>query len=347
MKNVNLNELFYQNTNKDNLESYREQCRKLLNKELNSIDKGNLESSNKRITDFITDMNSKENVFSDEFKEEVIGLSLQSPFSKITNSIIKILYNEKLSTYKPKKPLWTQFENLKNKDILYQFLDNFNYNDYWDDENKIRHYKIDYLEKALNKMDVSLKEKGYGKDNKTKRDVAITNIILPKIKDYWSNDFDGKFGLIREILKKRSIFKGQIKFYLTEDKNKIREVLDKTLFLKENNEYIVLNKISFHIKEMIGLEKVLESNILTNDEIIEITKRYLSFSFDEKILGILKEKFIEHKLVMDLEPIKENKAQMWGSNKNFFEELETIVSYNSMHNKFENVASNKIKAKKI
>ena len=70
-------------------------------------------------------MLKKEEIFTQEFKEELVGISLASPQSKIINVMIKLLFDEKISTYKPQKPIWLYFDNLNNKDILYSFIENF------------------------------------------------------------------------------------------------------------------------------------------------------------------------------------------------------------------------------
>ena len=60
-------------------------------------------------------MLKKEEVFTQEFKEELVGISLASPQTKIISLMIKLLFNEKISTYNPEKPLWLHFEHIKKQ----------------------------------------------------------------------------------------------------------------------------------------------------------------------------------------------------------------------------------------
>ena len=247
LKNLALSELFYKNTNTDNNEEMKIQCVKFIEHELKLMEKYNLESTIDKIVTYLKDMSKKEEVFTQEFKEQLVGLSLESPYTKVTNAVLKTLFNEKLSTYKPEKPLWMHFEHLKNKDILYQFLDNIKYNDYWEDKEGVKHYKIDYLEKALTSMDVKIDTKGYGKDNRAKRNRAISITVLPTIEEYLVNEIEGKIGFVREVLKPSSIIVGQFSIKVPEKTEDMRSFIDKTLGFKEQDELIVLKKIKFSL----------------------------------------------------------------------------------------------------
>lgn len=346
LKNLALTELFYKNTNQNNIEDFRTQCKDFITKEIKGIEKYSLDSKLTKIVDFISDMSKKEDVFTQEFKEELVGISLQSPYSKITNAVLKVLFNEKLSTYKPEAPLWLHFDKLKNKDILYQLLESFKHTDNWEDKEGKKHYKIDYLEKALNSMDVKLALKGYSRDNKTKRDVAISTNVFPLIENYLMEDLNGKIGFTREILKDTSIFKGQMTVSIPDSDEDIRDFLDKSLGYKENGELVVLKKISFHLRNIKGLEKVFEKDLLKEEELICMLENFDSYSLSKEQLEILKEKAIEKKLIIDLEPLLAKKHKIWGENKVFLDVLETIINYNKMEKKFEHISENKPLLKK-
>lgn len=345
LKTFQLSEIFHKNTSQDNTEEFRNQCRTFILKEIKDMEKYNADDVIKKMTNYLKDMSQKENLFTNEFKEEIVGLSLNSTYTKVTNAILKTLFNETLSSYKPVKPLWTQFENLKNKDILYQFLDNFKWTDYWQDEVGNKHYKVDYLAKALSSMDVRLEEKSYSKDNRTKRNVAITKIVLPLLEDYWLNELEGKIGFTREIMKGSSIFKGQITLKLPTDENKCKEILNKTILYKENDEYVFLDNIKFQLKQLEGLKEIIENDYLPEDAFKKIMENFNIYSLNNDLLETLKEKLIENKIVLNLDKFSE--AKLWGNDKKFFEDLVTINNYHKMEKKFELVPENKVKKAKI
>lgn len=345
LKNFELSNIFYKNINQDNTEDFRQQCKAFIEKELKDIEKNNADVKIEKIIKYLKDMSQKEKLFSNEFKEDLIGLSLNAPMTKVTNAMLKTLFNETLSTYKPMKPLWLHFNNLKNKDILYQFLDDFKWTDFWQDSQGEKHYKIDYLAKALSHMDVKLDEKAYGKDNRTKRNVAITKMILPLLKDYWTNELDGKIGFTREILKKSSIFKGQIKLPLPDDEDKCKEILNKTLLYKENEKYIFLDNVKFQLKQIEGLEKVFEKNFLPEEALKKIIENFNVYMFSKDTLEILKEKVIQNKIILNLDDLLT--LTLWGNDKKFLEELVTINNYHKMEKRFEHLPENKVKKAKI
>lgn len=347
LKSLFLSEIFYENTSQYDIEDFRTQCRVFLTQEIKSIEKYNIDNKLKNIVDFLSDMSKKEDVFTKEFKEELVGISLSSSNSKITNSILKTLFKEKLSTYEPDKPLWLYFKLLKNKDILYQFLENFKYTDSWEDKNGENHYKIDYLEKALGEMGVKLSISNYGTNNKDKRDRAISGNVLPLIEHYLLDEINGQIGFTREVLKDNSLFKVNAKINIPEDSEKIRKLLDKSLGYKINGELVVLKKIGFYINNLIGLEKIFEKDLLKNEELIVMLENFDTYNFSEGILNNLKEKLISKSLIINLEPLLEKnlKNKIWGENLKFFEELKVITNYNKMQKKFENMPENKKQSK--
>lgn len=345
LKNLALSELFYKNTNTDNNEEMKIQCVKFIEHELKLMEKYNLESTLDKIVTYLKDMSKKEEVFTQEFKEQLVGLSLESPYTKVTNAVLKTLFNEKLSTYKPEKPLWMHFEHLKNKDILYQFLDNIKYNDYWEDKEGVKHYKIDYLEKALTSMDVKIDTKGYGKDNRAKRNRAISITVLPTIEEYLVNEIEGKIGFVREVLKPSSIIVGQFSIKVPEKTEDMRSFIDKTLGFKEQDELIVLKKIKFYMRNIKGVEEVLANDLFKDEELKIMLENFSSYQFDEKRLEMLKEKMVEKSLILNLEEIDQKKV--WGKDKIYLEEITTINNYNKMQKKFENTPENKVKKAKI
>jgi hypothetical protein len=346
LKNLQLSDIFYKNIQQDNTEEFRKQCKSFVEKELKDIEKSNADFKIEKIVSYLTDMSKKENLFTNEFKEEMVGLSLSAPYTKVTNAILKTLFNETLSSYKPEKPLWIHFENLKNKDILYQFLDNFKWSDFWQDNTGKIHYKVDYLNKALSTMDVSLIEKSYGKDNRTKRNVAITKMVLPLLKDYWTSELDGKIGFTREMLKKSSIFKGQITLHLPiNDEEKCKDLINKTLLYKENDQFVFLDNVKIYLKQINGLELVFKNDYLPEETFKKIVENFNSYGFSNEILEVLKEKIIEKKIIIDMQNLEEN--NFWGNNKKFFEELKTINNYHKMEKRFENIPENKTKKVKI
>lgn len=345
LKNLALSELFYKNTNTENPEEMKTQCIKFIEHQFKLMEKYNLESTLNKIVTYLKDMSKKEEIFTKEFKEELVGLSLESPYTKMTNAVLKTLFNEKLSTYKPEKPLWTHFHHLKNKDILYQFLDNLKYNDYLEDNAGVKHYKIDYLEKALNSMDVKLDPKAYGKDNRAKRNRAISTTVWPIIEEYLINEIEGKIGFIREVLKPTSMIVGQFSLVVPTKEEDIRPFIDKTLGFKEEGELIVLKKIKYHIRSIKGLETLFEKNAFKDEELIIMLERFNNYQFDSKILEALKEKMVENSLIINLDHIDKNKV--YGKDKSYLEEITTINNYNIMQKKFENTPENKVKKAKI
>lgn len=345
LKTFQLSEIFHKNINQDNTEEFKNQCREFIVKEIKDMEKYNADDVIKKMTNYLKDMSQKENLFTNEFKEEIVGLSLNSPYTKVTNAILKTLFNETLSTYKPIKPLWMQFENLKNKDILYQFLDTFKWNDFWQDSEGNKHYKVDYLAKALSSMDVKLEEKSYNKDNRTKRNIAITKMVLPLLREYWVNELEGKIGFTREMLKTSSIFNGQIKLQLPSNEDKCKDILNKTILYKENDEYVFLNNVNFKLKQLEGLKEVFEKDYIAEDAFKKIVENFPNYNLGNDLLEVLKEKIIEHKFILNLDKLLENK--LWGNDKIYLEKLITINNYHKMEKKFELVPENKVKKAKI
>lgn len=347
LKNLELSELFYKNTNQNNVEEFRQQCKEFILKEIKLMEKSNIDYKLKNIVEYLADMSKKEEVFTHDFKEQLVGISLSAYNTKVTNGILKVLLKEKLSTYKPETPLWIHFENLKNKDILYQFLIGFDYQDKWIDKEGKSHYKIDYLEKALIKMDVYLSEKNDGRDNKTKRDVSISQNVFPLLRKYLNGSLEGKSGLARELLKESSKYANSIDINIPSNDKEIRIFLDNSLGYKENNELVILKKIRQNINKINQLKTIFEKDLFKNEEIICMVENFLSYDFSSDILELLKEKVIEKKLIVNIEKVLEKKNTLWGKNKSFLEELETILNYNTMDKKFGHVSENKIKKVKI
>lgn len=356
LKNFELSEIYLQNTSKNSVESSRQQCKDYIQKQLENVDKHNVDNKIEHIKQYLQNILKKDQNFPEELKEELIGLSLASPITKVTREMLKLLFNEKLSTYKPKKPLWIHFEHLKNKDILYDFLDKFNFQDFYEDNLGKKYYKVDYLEKALQSMDVELQETVnlYRTDNKTKRDSAITENVRPLLKDYWLTEVDGKIGFTREILKKESIFKNKTTITLPEDVEKTQQILSQTLLLKENNDYVFLDNCGMFIKQIKNVEKVFEQNLLPESALKKVIENFYKYNFDTDILDNLKEKMSENKLVVNLERALKEKKNIWGDNKKFLEQLEQINHYNEVYNrhekmqqKYQSMPENKMKRAKI
>lgn len=336
LTNFELSEIYSKNMLQDNIEIVREQCKEFIKKELKDVNKYNADDKIEKLKKYVDSMIKKDKEFPVEFKEEIVGLSLLSPITKVTSQIIKLLFNEKLSTYKPDKPLWIHFESLKNKDILYEFLDKFNFQDYYEDKQGKKHYKIDYLEKALKCMNVDLQENKnlYRTDNKTKRDGAISNNVFPLLKEYWLTEVDGTIGFAREILKEDSIFKSKIKLELPEDINDTKKLVSQTLLLKQNNKYVFLEKAGNYINQLSNLKKVFELDLLPVDAIKTTVEKFNSYNFESDILDILKQKVIDNKMELNLEPLLKEKT-IWGVQKTFLEQLEQINQYNIAYNRHE------------
>lgn len=354
LSSFELSELFFKNTCQDNVEVLQKQCKEFIVKELKNITKDNADSKIETIKKYLQDMLKNDKVFSQEFKEELVGISLMSPMNKVTNSVLKTLFNERLSIYKPIKPLWLHFENLQNKDILYEFLDKFHYQDYWEDNKGNKHFKVDYLEKALTNMNVTLEKESYSKDNKTKRDVSITNNVLPLLTEYWITEVDGKIGYTRELLKKESKFKGQVTVVIPEDNNKAKELLNKTILYQENGNYVFIENVDYYFGKIKNLKRVFEEKFIPKEAMIKILERFPSYKLDNDILDILKEYVKDEKIILNLDNILEKKKQMWGDDKKMLEDLEQINQYNIAYNRhekmqqrYEDVPENKTKRIKI
>lgn len=349
-----LSELFSKNTNQDNVEVLQTQCKDFIIKDLKYITKENADSRIDTIKKYLQDMLKNDKAFSQDFKEEIVGISLMSGMTKVTNSVIKTLFNERLSIYEPKKPLWLHFEHLQNKDILYDFLDKFNYQDFWEDDKGNKHYKIDYLEKALTNMSVTLETQSYSKNNKAKRDVSITNNVLPLLKEYWLAEVDGKMGYTRELLKEESKFKGQVTIIIPEDNDKAKELLEKTVLYQENGNYIFIEKVGYHMGHIKNLYKAFKENLIPKEAIKKIVENFNIYKLDQDILEYLKQYVVEEKMVLNLDNLLENKKKIWGDDKKMLEDLERINQYNiayhnhqKMQQRYENVPENKTKRAKI
>lgn len=347
LNNLELSEVFYRNTNKkeekEDLSGYRKQCKEFLTNKIKYVEKNQVDYLSNEIVKFFTDMLKKEEIFTQEFKEELVGISLASPQSKIINVMIKLLFDEKISTYKPQKPIWLYFDNLNNKDILYSFIENFKHTDYWEDSEGKKHFKIDYLNKALYSMQVNLFEKSY-RSAKEKRDYNISENIKEEITKYINaiiDESNGQIGFVREILNERSKIKSNMKITIDDDVGRQRELLDKTIFYKKDNEYVILDEIKSNIRNIKGLEKTFK--IMKDVEIGAILERFYLLSLDEEVLNTLIEEYKERKLIIDISNLDEK--NVWGSNKRILEDLKKINHYHELEAKL-SIDSNK-KEKKV
>lgn len=353
LKTFQLSDIFFKNTNNSQsdpesvLKNLKNQCRSFIQDEIKRMEKYNENEVILNITKYLNDMSKQEGLFTTEFKEEIVGLSLSSPQTKVTNAVLKSLFGITLSSYKPEKPLWIHFEHLQNKSFLYQFLDNFHWSDYWEDTTGVKHYKIDYLEKALSSMRIKLETKFYLRDNESKRNIAVTNIVLPLIADYWTNELDGVFGFTRESLKKESSLKKNMEFTFPSEENLCKKFLNQTILYKENNEYVFLNKIGYNLDNMNGLIDVIEKDYLTHDVLKIIVEKFTRSSFDQKTLELLKEKIIEHKIILDKDKL--SSINTYGNNQTqtFLNEIITINNFHLMEKELSPTNKNKTKYNKI
>lgn len=349
LSNLELSEIFYRNTNnqleKEDLNGYRNQCRDFLKNKMKYIEKNQVDYLSSEIVKFFTDMLKKEEIFTQEFKEELVGISLASPQNKIINVMIKLLFDEKISTYKPEKPLWLHFEELNNKDILYSFIENFKHTDYWEDKEGNRYFKVDYLNKALASMDVTLFSKSY-RSAKEKRDYNISENIKEEITRYINATIDesnGQIGFVREILNDKSKIKSNMKIIVDDDVERQRELLDKTIFYKKDNEYVVLDEIKSNIRNIKGLEKTFK--IMKDVEIGAILERFCLLSLEEEVFNTLIEEYKERKIIIDTSNLDEK--NVWGSNKRMIEELKKINHYHELEAKLSSNSNKKEKKVKI
>jgi len=347
LNNLELSEVFYRNTNKkeekEDLCGYRKQCKEFLTNKIKYVEKNQVEYISNEITKFFTDMLKKEEVFTQEFKEELVGISLASPQTKIISLMIKLLFNEKISTYNPEKPLWLHFEHIKNKDILYSFIDNFKHTDYWQDKEGNRYFKVDYLNKALSSMDVTLFSKSYRSD-KEKRDYNISENIKEEVIKYMYETIDernNQIGFVREMLNKESMLKSKLTITLNGDENSKRELLEKTLFYKEDDEYKVLDCIKWNINNINGLKDCIK--IMKNEEISAILENFLDLSLKDDFFNEMIEEYKNRKIIINIDKI--NSKNVFGDNKKRLEDISKINYYHQLENKFEDKPNKEKKVK--
>lgn len=347
LNNLELSEVFYRNTNKkeekEDLSGYRKQCKEFLTNKIKYVEKNQVEYISNEITKFFTDMLKKEEVFTQEFKEELVGISLASPQTKIISLMIKLLFNEKISTYNPEKPLWLHFEHIKNKDILYSFIDNFKHTDYWQDKEGNRYFKVDYLNKALSSMDVTLFSKSY-RSAKEKRDYNISENIKEEVIKYMYETIDernNQIGFVREMLNKESMLKSKLTITLNGDENSKRELLEKTLFYKEDDEYKVLDCIKWNINNINGLKDCIK--IMKNEEISAILENFLDLSLKDDFFNEMIEEYKNRKIIINIDKI--NSKNVFGDNKKRLEDISKINYYHQLENKFEDKPNKEKKVK--
>ena len=88
-----------------------------------------------------------------------------------------------------------------------------------------------------------------------------------------------KLVFVREMLNKESMLKSKLTITLNGDENSKRELLEKTLFYKEDDEYKVLDCIKWNINNINGLKDCIK--IMKNEEISAILENFLDLSLKD------------------------------------------------------------------
>lgn len=348
LNSLKITNLFSKYTKEDSIEEARNKCLNFVKKNIMNVTQNTANYNKEIIVKFLEDMFQSKEIFTQDFIEKLIGVTLGTEHNKILNSVVKLLTNNSFNQYNPEKPLWTNFEHLKNKDVLNQFLSNIKVDDYWEDKEGNKHYQIDYLDKALNNMDVNIKISGmYLTGNKAARDTRISKLVVPILQEYATTKIEGVWGYTREFLKESSFLKKSIIVEVPKKDSEIRIFLDNTLFYKKDNQNVLLNDFSHNINMIKNIEDIFNSDILTDNELTQFVENFPKFNLYTETLQALNKAIIDRKITIEPDTLEAMKKRKNKTNEILFDTLDKTWFNKQLSDKLTGITGKPLKKNKI